>query len=99
MDSRPSGSSVHEILQARILEGVATPSSRGFSQPGDQTQVSLIAGGFLTSWATLVPQVDVSRSQLINSTIAVVQIFNEVCFLEKGGGEELCADNTLNGVI
>ena len=28
-----------------------------------------------------------------------VQSFNEVCFLEKGGGEELCADNTLNGVI
>lgn len=28
-----------------------------------------------------------------------VQSFNEVCFLEKGCGEELCADNTLNGVI
>ena len=28
-----------------------------------------------------------------------VQIFNEVCFLEKEGGEELRADNTVNGVI
>ena len=37
-----------EILQARILEWVARPSSRGSSQLRDQIQVSLIAGGFLT---------------------------------------------------
>ena len=37
------------ILQARILEWVAFPFSRGSSQPRDRTQVSLIAGGFLTS--------------------------------------------------
>ena len=43
---------VHVILQARILEWVATLSSRGSSQPRDQTQVSRIAGRFLTSWAT-----------------------------------------------
>ena len=36
------------ILQARILEWVARPSSRGSSQPKDQTQVSFIAGGFFT---------------------------------------------------
>ena len=35
------GSSVHGILQARILEWVAISSSRGPSQPRDQTQVSL----------------------------------------------------------
>ena len=40
------------ILQARILEWVAMPSSRGSSQPRDQTQVSRIAGGFFTVWAT-----------------------------------------------
>ena len=40
------------ILQARILEWVAMPSSRGSSQPRDQTQVSYIAGGFLTIRAT-----------------------------------------------
>ena len=33
------------ILQARILEWLAMPSSRGSSQPRDQTQVSHIAGG------------------------------------------------------
>ena len=36
------------ILQARILEWVALPSSRGSSQPRDQTQVSHIAGRFFT---------------------------------------------------
>ena len=35
MDCSPPGSSVHGILQARILEGVAMPSSRGSSLPGD----------------------------------------------------------------
>ena len=40
---------IHGILQARILEWVAFPFSRGSSQPEDQTQVSHIACGFLTS--------------------------------------------------
>ena len=40
---------VHGILQARKLEWVAFPFSRGCSQPRDQTQVSHIAGGFFTS--------------------------------------------------
>ena len=40
---------VHGILQARIVEWVAFPFSRGSSQPRDQTQVSCIAGGFFTS--------------------------------------------------
>ena len=48
MDCCPPGSSVHEILQARILEWVAMPSSRGASQPKDQTQVSHIASRFFT---------------------------------------------------
>ena len=48
----PTDYTVHGILQARILEWVAFPFSRGFSQPRDRTQVSCIAGGFFTSWAT-----------------------------------------------
>ena len=39
---QPSGSSVHGILQARILEWVAVPSSRGSSGPRDQTRESYI---------------------------------------------------------
>ena len=46
------GSSVHGILQAGILEWVAVPSMRGFSQPMDRTQVSCIVGRFLTTWGT-----------------------------------------------
>ena len=52
MDCNPPGSSVHEILQARILEWIALPSSRGSSQLRDQTRVSCIAGGFFTVWTT-----------------------------------------------
>ena len=47
----PRDYTVHGILQARILEWVAFPFSRGSSQPRDQSQVSRIAGGFFTSWA------------------------------------------------
>ena len=48
MDCSLLGSSVHGILQAGILEWVAMSSSRGSSQPRDQTQVSYIAGRFFT---------------------------------------------------
>ena len=44
--------SVHGIFQARLLEWVAISFSRGSSQSRDQTQVSRIAGGFFTVWAT-----------------------------------------------
>ena len=44
------------ILQARILDWVAFPFSRGSSQPRDQTQISRIAGRFFTSWATGKPK-------------------------------------------
>ena len=40
MDCCLPGSSAHGILQARILEGVAIPFSRGSSQPGDRTSGS-----------------------------------------------------------
>ena len=43
-DCRSPGSSVHGILQARILEWVAISFSRGSSQPRARTRVSLIAG-------------------------------------------------------
>ena len=43
---------VHGILQARILKWVISPFSRGSSQPRYWTQVSHMAGGFFTSWAT-----------------------------------------------
>ena len=43
---------VHEILQARIMEWVAFPFARGSSQPRHRTQVSQITDEFFISWAT-----------------------------------------------
>ena len=51
MDCSPPGSSVHGILQAKILEWGAIPFSRGSSWPRDRTCVSCIAGRFFTIWA------------------------------------------------
>ena len=53
MNCSPPGSSVHGILQARILEWVAMPSSRGSPQPRDWTHIFDTAGRFFTNWATL----------------------------------------------
>ena len=60
MDCSPPGSSIHGILQARILGGgrggwVAISFSRGSSQPRDLTQVSRIAGRHFNLWATRNP--------------------------------------------
>ena len=48
MDCSLPGSSVHGILQVRILEWVAISFSRGSSRPRDQTWASCIAGSFFT---------------------------------------------------
>ena len=63
MDCSPSSSSVHGILQARILEWVAICFSRGSSWPRDGTRVfyiSCIAGGFVKNWGSLQEQ-DLNR--------------------------------------
>ena len=52
MDCSLPGSSAHGTLQARILEWVAIPFSRGSSWSWDQTQASCIAGRVSTIWAT-----------------------------------------------
>ena len=43
VDCSPPGPSVHGILQARVLEWVALPSSRASSPPSDRTRVSYIS--------------------------------------------------------
>ena len=52
VECSPPGSSVHGLLQARILECVAILFSRGSSRPGDGILVSQIADRFFTIWAT-----------------------------------------------
>ena len=66
MDCSPSGSLVHGILQARILEWVAISFSSGFSQPRDWTQVSYIRGSFFTVWATREAQL---RAWIVPDTV------------------------------
>ena len=52
MDWSLTGSSIHRIFQARILEWSAISCSRGSSWPRDRTRVSCTAGRFFTNWAT-----------------------------------------------
>ena len=62
----PPGSSVHGILQARILEWFAIPFSSRFSWPRDWTWVSCIAGRFFTIWATREAAVETFMSPQIH---------------------------------
>ena len=67
--SLPSAS-VHGVLQARILEWLAIPFSRRSSQPRDPTQVSCIAGGFFTVWATREPgPITVSKGLVVPASL------------------------------
>ena len=67
MDCSPPGSSIHGILQARILvggvRGVAISFSRESSQPRDLTQVSRIAGRHFNLWATRESKSNMARLQ------------------------------------
>ena len=66
------GSSVHGILQARILEWVAILFSRGTSQPRDWTWVSCITCRFFTVWATRGAQFSSSWIHLLSICCAVL---------------------------
>ena len=70
-------SSVHGILEARILERVAFPFSRGPSWPRDQTWVSHIAGRFFTVWATRETQVgyNYQKKKVISEWIFAPSVF------------------------
>ena len=52
IDCNPPGSSVHEILQSRMLEWVAISFSRGSFWPRNRTRLSCIAGRFFINWTT-----------------------------------------------
>ena len=69
MNCSQPGSSVHGILQERILEWVAIPLFKGSFRPRDQTQISCTAGRFFTVWATreALPQYKRKSSQKIHN--------------------------------
>ena len=54
MDCSLPDSSIHGILQARVLEGVAISFSGGSSRPRDRTRVSRISGRRFNLWATSI---------------------------------------------
>ena len=60
VDCSPPGSSIHGILQARILEWVTISFSRGSSRPRDQTQVSRIGGRRFNLWASREAKVTIN---------------------------------------
>ena len=72
MDYSQPGSSIHEILQARIQEWVAMPPSRGSSKPRDWTPVSCgscTAGGFFTPEPPGKPKALFTAVQKLNSCV------------------------------
>ena len=81
MDCSPPGSSVREILQARILEWVAMPSSRGSFWPRDWTRVSCLimslalASRFFTTTATWEAQIHLLGGTIQLTTL--VSILNQ----------------------
>ena len=74
MDCSPPGSSVHEILQARILEWVFISISRGSSQPRDQTWVSCIVSRFFTVW-TRKPRKSKTSPRTVNYYKGAVSVW------------------------
>ena len=81
MDCSLPGSSVHGILQARILEWVAISFSRGSSWPRDQTQVSCIADRFFTAWA--IREALVYKTCLMDSKLHKHNIWSQVSLRKK----------------
>ena len=79
----PVDYTVHGILQARILEWVAFPFPRRSSQPRDRTQVSHIASGFFTNWATRevlhLPNLIVNRIAFIQCKLNSGRLFHWRC--------------------
>ena len=75
-----ASSSVHGILQARILEWVSISSSRGSSQPRDQTWVSCTEGGVCIDRAS---REEVMISEVITSEIMKFNPFIFLCIHKK----------------
>ena len=74
MDCSPLGTSVHGILQTRILEWVYVPFSRGSSWPRDQTRISHIGSRFFTVWASR----ETTPKALEKSNLAPQNIKNKI---------------------
>ena len=93
MDCSPPGSSVHGILQVRILGWVAMPSSRGSSRPRDRTRVSCIAGGLFTVRVTASKLVPFGDNPVFINTSFKVLI--QCLFLRPHSAWSFCSTGVL----
>ena len=85
MDYSPPGISVCGILQARKLERVAIPFSRGSYRPRDQAQISLIAGRFFTIWAAREALRAESSITFLTFNVIVMQHVAWACIVMSKG--------------
>ena len=91
MDCSPPGSSVGGIFQARKLEWIAIPFSRGSSQLRDQIQVPCVAGQFFTIWANKEapvtwPGLDFKGRMNLNSVLFFIPLLPKMLSLPSGSG-------------
>ena len=91
-DCIPSCFPVHGVLQARILQWVAMPSSRGSFWPSDWTWVTFSEGRFFTTWATreaLSPQyLSIGWASVDSTTHGLCSIFTTCGWLNLPGGSD-----------
>ena len=94
-DCSSPGSSVHGILQARILEWVAISFSRASSRPRDRTRVSRIAGRLFTIWATREAHIHLTSHQLTTfssiSTTFCREHASTILRMQKNASQEFVA--------
>ena len=90
MDCSLPGSSVHGILQARILEWVAAPSSRGSSRPWDRTCISYVS--CTGRWVLYHQHHLGSPRSTLNAHCVLHEIFTTLYYktLRHGGEINLC---------
>ena len=90
MDCSLSGSSIHGIFQARVLEWIAISFSRGSSRPRNWTWVSRIAGRCFTVWATRAPVYLQGKFLKVELLGWRVCIYNFLTSLPVGPLKRLC---------
>ena len=92
MDCSPPGSFVHRILQARILEWTAVPSSRGSPRPRDRTHISYsscAAGGFFT---TELPPLPLGYPGEAQSSRTCVLLFKRTLYNQQTPKTHTCTE-------
>ena len=101
MDCSPPGSSFHGTLQARILEWVTIPFSRGSSQPRGQNWVSCTAGRFFIVWVTRVALFYICACLSFSITFSVTDFLTKASVTLLLLGWEGVSDRTLTerGII